>query len=301
MVIPTYNRLSYLKECIDSVRAQSFAPVEVIVVDDGSSDGTREWVLQQQDVALLVQKNAGPGAARNYGAENAMGDYIAFLDSDDVWFPWTLACFAQVISEQSVLSVVFASFQDFSDRSVLLTETQELPLHYVQHPDYLSTAGLGFFAGAGMMVIDRRLYDEVGGFVEDRLNAEDHDLVLRLSDAPGFVQVVEPILIGHRLHGANEMSSSAKNIGGLNRLLARERSGAYPGGDGRKPARLQIISQHARPQILALARDGHGLEAARLFASTLGMHLRLGRFRFLALSVISIVIGLFRPKVQTSA
>src|SRR5947209_429690 len=97
VVIPTYNRAAYLRQTLASVLTQECQDFEIIVVDDGSTDAT-PVVLESFGGKLRVfhQKNQGPGAARNLGASNAGGEYIAFLDSDDVWFPWTLSTYARI-------------------------------------------------------------------------------------------------------------------------------------------------------------------------------------------------------------
>lgn len=89
IVIPTYNRATSVEETLSSCFEQSFENIEVIVIDDGSSDNTLEVLGNINDPRLVVvsQNNAGPAAARNHGMRIARGDYIAFLDSDDVWYP----------------------------------------------------------------------------------------------------------------------------------------------------------------------------------------------------------------------
>ncbi len=89
IVIPTYNRATSVEETLTSCFKQTFENIEIIVVDDGSSDNTLEVLGNISDPRLVVvsQQNAGPAAARNHGMRVATGDYIAFLDSDDVWYP----------------------------------------------------------------------------------------------------------------------------------------------------------------------------------------------------------------------
>ncbi|KAA3295386.1 glycosyltransferase family 2 protein [Akkermansia sp. BIOML-A6] len=92
IVIPAYNVELYLQETLDSVYAQTFDKYEIIVVDDGSTDGTPEMLARQNDPRLRVirQQNAGVSAARNTGIAAAQGTFIAFLDGDDIWAPWHL-------------------------------------------------------------------------------------------------------------------------------------------------------------------------------------------------------------------
>src|SRR5947207_692803 len=94
IVVPTYNRAYCLPRTIDSALAQTYASVEVIVVDDGSKDDTAALVRARYGsdgrVQMISQQNAGVAAARNTGMAAARGDYVALLDSDDVWQPWKL-------------------------------------------------------------------------------------------------------------------------------------------------------------------------------------------------------------------
>lgn len=88
VIIPTYNYARYLGEAIDSALGQTLAPLEVIVVDDGSTDDTPELLAAYGDrIRVLRQKNAGVAVARNSGIAAARGEYVAFLDADDTWLP----------------------------------------------------------------------------------------------------------------------------------------------------------------------------------------------------------------------
>src|SRR5262245_41673604 len=100
VIIPTHNRLDFLKQAISSVWAQTHTDYEIIVVDDGSTDGSMDYLLSLGSrVTALRRANRGPGAARNSGAERAVGRYLAFLDSDDSWYPWALATFHELIQQ----------------------------------------------------------------------------------------------------------------------------------------------------------------------------------------------------------
>ena len=89
VIIPTYNREKFLPATIDSVLRQTYSDYEIIVVDDGSTDGTQEVIekLYGGKLKYIYKNNGGPASARNVGLKNASGNYIAFLDSDDLWFP----------------------------------------------------------------------------------------------------------------------------------------------------------------------------------------------------------------------
>lgn len=282
VIIPTYNRKDYLLECLETVFAQSCAPYEVIVVDDGSFDGTMAVVEKfGRGVQVIQQANAGPGAARNRGASIASGDYLAFLDSDDLWLPWTLATFAFLIEQFDGPSLLFGRFVDFIDQHELRRITFQEPVGRV-YPDFLNSHAEGPFCGAGMMVVKRDVFQQVGGFAEDRLNAEDHDLALKLGTQAGFIEVREPVTVGHRCHAGSEMTDLGKTLGGLERLVSKEKAGQYPGGPKRTLARRSIIARHVRSAVIGAAKSGQGIHAVPLYLRTFSWNLRLGRGSYLA-------------------
>ncbi|MBS1954170.1 MAG: glycosyltransferase family 2 protein [Cyanobacteria bacterium SZAS-4] len=109
VIIPTYNRVALLVEAIESVRRQTWTKVQIIVVDDGSTDGTRVKIEAMQDVQYIWQENRGQAAARNRGLREARGEFICTLDSDDLWFPHFLKESISAIKEQD-LDFVFSNW-----------------------------------------------------------------------------------------------------------------------------------------------------------------------------------------------
>ena len=106
VIIPTYNRAKYITSAIDSVLSQTYNNIEIIVVDDGSNDSTREVLYRYGNkIRYVYQENLGVSAARNRGIELSKGEWIAFLDSDDVWFPKKLSVQMEHISERPEIDV----------------------------------------------------------------------------------------------------------------------------------------------------------------------------------------------------
>ena len=282
VVIPTHNRKGYLLECLQTVFAQSYVPCEVIVVDDGSTDGTIEAIEKfGRGVQVIQQANGGPGAARNRGASIASGDYLAFLDSDDLWLPWTLATFASLVEQHARPSLLFGKFVDFIDQRELTSIPIEKPFGAF-YQNYLSSYAACHFCGAGMMVVKRDIFQQIGGFAEDRLNAEDHDLALTLGTQAGFVQILKPMTVGHRCHAGSEMTDLGKTLRGLERLVTKEMAAQYPGGRERRLARRKIIASHVRPAVIRAAKAGKAIDAAPLYFGTFGWNLSFGRGFYLA-------------------
>jgi hypothetical protein len=281
IIIPTYNRAAYLRQTLESVFAQTFTDYEVVAVDDGSTDETLQVLRSYgQQVRFFRQENAGPGAARNLGMTQARGDYVAFLDSDDIWFPWTLAVFADLIfahNSPTILAGHLVEFREMTELSAIL----EKPPRAEVFADYFTASRAGYFIGAGMSVLRREELLKSGGYTEQPINAEDHDLILRLGTAAGFIQVLEPATLGWRRHFAAATADDQRSFEGIRYLVEQERRGAYPGGDARSRQRREIITRHARPTSLACLWHGFRKEAWQLYRNTFRWHLHLTRWKYL--------------------
>lgn len=280
VIIPTYDRLELLIKAVDSVRRQSFSDYEIIIVDDGSKDGTREWLsVNSRWLRTVCQSNKGPGAARNAGARIADGEYLAFFDSDDLWFPWTLEIFSRAVESFDGPSIVAGRWLEFVDETELLRVEKEI---YTARTfdDFLASSPESFAVGSGTCVVKRDAFQAVA-FLEDRLNSEDHDLVLQMGTMPGFVQVTSPVTVAWRRHGTGETANLAGGVLGAARLLEREKAGAYPGGRERAKQRHEILTRHVRPVALECLRRGRQREGWKLYALTFGWNVSLGRFRYL--------------------
>lgn len=281
VIIPTYNRLSYLKLTLDSVWRQTLTDYEIIVVDDGSTDDTAAYLSEiSERVTVIRQPNRGPGPARNKGAENARGEYLAFLDSDDVWFPWTLETVAKLIAEYDRPALVSAKLISFKDPAELEPMKPSTTVAEV-FSDYLSSSEHDCFVGAGMTFVRRDQFLKIGGFIDRQMNLEDHDLILRLGTAAGFVRIVEPLTLGWRRHDNSLTEHSMRSFQGCRHLIETEQRGLYPGGKERRGARRRIITRHVRPWALTYARTGAWPLAWSLYSSTFIWNLTLYRWRFL--------------------
>jgi glycosyltransferase involved in cell wall biosynthesis len=281
VIIPTYNRLSLLKLTLESVWRQTFTDYEVIVVDDGSTDDTPRYLSALGDrVTEIRQTNAGPGTARNNGAANARGTYLAFLDSDDLWFPWTLQTIAELIAKHDQPSLISASLVSFKNKTELdaiaHTETRAESFN-----DYLSASDRDCFVGAGMTFVRRDKFLEVGGFCAQPINLEDHDLILRLGTASGFVRILRPPTLGYRSDTNSWTKQSRRSFEGCRYLIQNEQLGVYPGGKLRRLDRRKIITRHIRPWALTFKRTGEWHPAWSLYKSTFVWNLTLHRWRFL--------------------
>jgi GT2 family glycosyltransferase len=278
--------------------AQSFADYEIIVVDDGSTDGTRDYLHSLgRRLKFFHQPNRGPGPARNLGAQHASGKYLAFLDSDDLWFPWTLEVYQEVIHNNGHPAFLAGKALLFSDNNelakVLAGATR------VEHfADYFASGDQWRWWGASSFVIRRDAFAAVGGFANTWANGEDADLALRLGEAPGFVQITAPVTFAYREHAASATHDLQRTLAGALWKVRAEQAGHYPGGEVRAAERRRILTRHTRPITLWCLRQGLRREAWGLYASTFAWNVSLGRAKYLAAFPFLVLNSKFRSAIK---
>jgi len=281
VVIPSFNRVALLGDTLQSIFAQRFTDFEIVVVDDGSTDGTVDYLQSLgKKIRVLQQPNRGAGAARNLGARNARGRYLAFLDSDDLWFPWTLEVYRDVIEDCGEPSFIVGRPYIFSNKYQLDKAIPGAPKtkHFV---DYLASGDQWRWWGVSSFVIRRDAFSAVGGFTNEWVNGEDADLALRLGDAPNFVQITAPVTFAYREHAASAIKEAKRTLAGAWAQIRAEQAGRYPGGKARAAERRRILTRHTRPATLSCLRQGLQQEGWRLYCATFAWNVSLGRVKYL--------------------
>lgn len=180
VIIPAYNAARYLAETLTSALGQTLADIEVIVVDDGSKDNTAEVAQSFPAVRYVRQQNAGVSAARNTGAANARGEFLAFLDSDDIWHPDKLR--QQVEALRQHPDSVFSRTEAVSDparQSEIQNGQREASAPCQLIPDF-HTSFLVPYLTTSTVMVRRSAFEEAGGFDTSLRIAEDVDFYLRV-------------------------------------------------------------------------------------------------------------------------
>jgi len=210
VVIPTWRRAHLICDALESVRHQVWRPLEIVVVDDGSDDGTDEAVAAwaslhpELPVTYIWQENAGGNAARNRGIAEARGDYVAFLDSDDTWDSHKIARQIEILRSDDAIGAVYCGFR------VVRAETGEV-LH---EPKLALPAGdiltrllvRDETAPTSAWIVRKRLLEEVGGFDVALAARQDWDLWIRLAAITRIAAIDAP-LFDLRDHGGPRTAS----------------------------------------------------------------------------------------------
>lgn len=211
VVVPVYNRRKIICETLDSIFNQSYRPIELVIVDDGSTDGTgeviREWADKkhgdQFQMSLVFQSNKGVSAARNSGLEKAIGEYIQFLDSDDLILPGKIKKQVEILRDNPLSSYCW------SKTSQINSEGQELarlgkPIRYriaeiPEHNWHISS-----------LLLRKEILKDVGGFSEDLTNSNDWEFAARVKAFGGEGIFLDRTLSFYRIHEGPQIIKSGK-------------------------------------------------------------------------------------------
>ena len=208
VVIPSYNRKEFLKRSIDSVINQTKKPFEIIVVDDGSTDGTETMIKSDYDfVKFIKQKNKGVSAARNIGIKVSIGEWICFLDSDDEWKKDKLE--KQIIAMKSNSGYkLFHSNEIWIKNGIRINQKNK---HKKYGGDIFDKCLDMCRISPSSVMIDKTVFDEVGNFNEDLVVCEDYELWLRICDKHRVFFIDEPLIIKYGGH-QGQLSYSIESI-----------------------------------------------------------------------------------------
>jgi len=214
IIIPAYNRASWLNGAINSVLGQTFKKFELMIVDDGSTDNTREIVTSYGDkVKYFFQSNKGPSAARNLGINNAQADLVTFLDSDDRWFKNKLQIQVDLMTKDSSIRICYTD--EIWIRSGIRVNQKKI---HKKHSGWIFQKCLPLsIISPSSVMIHREVFEKVGLFDENLLVCEDYDLWLRISSHYPITFIDIPLIIKN---GGHEDQLSRK-VWGMDRFRVK--------------------------------------------------------------------------------
>lgn len=228
VVIPTYNTSRYISDAIDSVLAQTFRDFEVIVIDDGSTDNTRQ-VLEpyRHQIVYILQENQGVAAARNRAIQQALGEFVALLDADDQWLPDKLEKQLAFLRSQPEVSLLFGDAEMFSATGPVppsLLARRDFRCQLTERPFIVSDAFHLLldenFIPTSTVIVRKTYLDQVGGFDLDLPPVEDRDMWLRF--AHKFpIACISNVLARKRTHDSNISSDKKQRMISLIKVLEK--------------------------------------------------------------------------------
>jgi glycosyltransferase involved in cell wall biosynthesis len=205
VVIPVFNGERFLGEAVESVLDQKYSAIEIIVVDDGSTDNTATVARSlPETVRYLHQSNQGPAAARNRGIEQAQGSFIAFADADDLWPAGKLELQLPYLIEDSKIDIVLGRIQQV---------TVDGP---TQSPDP------AFSVNLGSAVMRKSVFERIGLFDETMRYSEDVDWFMRARESGAAIVTIDAVTLLYRQHEQN--MTRGKSTSELNVLKALKKS-----------------------------------------------------------------------------
>jgi glycosyltransferase involved in cell wall biosynthesis len=194
VIISVYNGENYLSNAIESVLQQDYDDKEIIVIDDGSIDGTQEVIREfGKKVISIYQKNRGLGAGRNAGVKASSGDYIAFLDHDDVWAPGKLSKQMDIMLSSHNDPLVFSQVKQFICPSLSEAERIRLIVNQSVLPGYI----------AGTLLISKERFAQVGYFIEENQVGEFIEWYLRALEKNVPIVLLNELGLYRRVHNSN--------------------------------------------------------------------------------------------------
>jgi glycosyltransferase involved in cell wall biosynthesis len=229
VVIACYNHEAFVRETVESVLSQDFPGKEIIVVDDGSRDGTPE-VLSTFGAAITFARfpvNRGAGAARNHGSSLAKGKYLVFLDGDDALLPRTLEIYGRLVTARHPTLLLGRSAQCYGKLPPPPDPPREV--HFVEYADFLAKDRPWIY-NTSSLVVERAPFLAAGGWSEDIFYQDIQDLLNKLCIAGPTLLVLSPDTVWYRMHTTNAVRRIQPFIEGIYTLLRKAKSGAYPGG-----------------------------------------------------------------------
>ncbi|MFV0644122.1 MAG: glycosyltransferase family 2 protein [Sphingomonadaceae bacterium] len=225
VIVPVYNACATLCTAVKSVQAQTEQDWEMILLDDGSTDRSLQLMLsylcEDMRIRTVTQDNSGVSATRNLGAEFARGKYLAFLDADDAWHPDKLARHRQFHEENPDLAGSFARVAFCETRKEGLSSPRSFSTVPEGTLSLAQVLGENPVCTASNLVIERKIFNECGGFDQTMRYAEDQELLARLTSDRKQIMGIQETLTHYRMSENGLSTHSESMLEGWKKIIAR--------------------------------------------------------------------------------
>lgn len=311
LIIPAYNRPVLIAECLASLAPALPHLHEVLVIDDGSTDGQTPAAAEAAIAALeaggapagrvrlLRQANAGPGAARNTAAAAATGEWLFFLDSDDCWLPWTAPALIAAIARHPDAVALFMNTEPFSEVAEIAAFAPG-PVEDVRCANFFDLARLRpgpVRVGAGYFAVRREIFTRFGGFVPHLKGSEDTDLFYRMAHEGVFLALKHPVTVARRVSNTDSLTLNMRAVyEGMDFMLKGHREGRFASA---RPGEVEgALGDMLGFWIHELFWRGYGKEGYHILLRRggFGILVRQGKGKEAMKLLLSPLLSLVRPR-----
>ena len=211
VIIPTYNSDKYICEAIDSVLSQTCKDYEIIIIDDGSTDNTKNLIAENYPtVRYFYSKNKGVSSARNIGISIAQGEFIAFLDADDKWLPEKLEKQLALFENDHQVGMVFTENYYFDEHG--LKEIKIFKRKLLMYGNIVRNIFLNSYVVTSTVMVRKSVFDDVGLFEEGLAIAEDDNMWMRICLKNRIELLDEPLILYRITEGSLSRDNSFQNL-----------------------------------------------------------------------------------------
>jgi len=242
VIITSYNQAKFIHAAVASALAQTHANKEIIVIDDGSTDASPAILEEFGNSIQLIklEENVGACRARNVGIALAKGDFLVFLDGDDVLLPWALAVYGEIVDRMRPNIILSAMRWFEGDVPQISAESPPVQIEVVDYESLLEK-DRPYRASASALVIKRDAFIRVLGWPTEIFPLEDVAVLIRLLQSGRTVQILSPLTVCYRIHSSNTIHQVATCAGALRLIVQKEKRSGYRYGKGQRGLRYAFL------------------------------------------------------------
>ena len=280
IIITSRNQAGFIRNAVASAVGQAHHNKEIIVVDDASSDGSQRILEEYGDAIRLAKldENVGASRARNVGIAMAKGDFLVFLDGDDLLLPWALTVYNEVVDREQP-HIILSTMRWFEGQIPNISSDRAPDNIEVVAYDSLLEKDRPYRASASALVLSRDVFNAVCGWTNEIFPMEDLDALIKLLSSGRTVQILAPATVCYRVHAANTVHQVANCARALRWIIEKEKRRGYPGGQANRGRRYAFLGGPAAFWVKKAYKNGLYWEALRLLALAWPMILAAGVLR----------------------